>query len=110
MGLTEQGKVVVGIPMVTSVANLQFWLQLCNAASLPEAASTVQRFRAQARDKDRLAQDFQEYNRTLVKQVNAQQARRLTVTPMDEWPPLAWPCYRDHSQLCVLKTIFNDSA
>ena len=69
MGLPEQGKVVVGIPMVTSVSNLQFWLQLCDASTLPEARSLVQDFKAKSTDKDYLVHSFEEYNTNLVKQV-----------------------------------------
>ena len=69
MGLTEQGSIVVGIPMVTSIGNLQFWLQLCSAASLPESAALVKRFRAKS-DNDDFAAFLKDYNRSLIEKVS----------------------------------------
>lgn len=56
--------------MVTSIANLRFWLQLCNAASLPEAAALIQHFQANSPDKDELAKSFRDYNQELVTKVS----------------------------------------
>ena len=69
MGLTDQGSIVVGIPMVTSVGNLQFWLQLCSAASMPEATALLKRFRAESGSDD-FATFLKEYNRSLIEKVS----------------------------------------
>ena len=60
---------MVGIPMVTSVGNLQFWLHLCNAASMPEAAALVKHFKAKS-GKDQFATFLKEYNRSLIEKVS----------------------------------------
>lgn len=70
MGLTEQGTIVVGIPMITAIGNLQFWLQLCKAAALPEAKALVAHFKAEA-GKDHFATFLKDYNRSLIKQVRS---------------------------------------
>ena len=69
MGLTEKGRIVVGIPMVTSFTNMRFWMQLCDAASLPEAQATLQQLQNGGRDTDNLAGLFKEFNRELAEKV-----------------------------------------
>ena len=46
-GLASQADIIVGIPMLTSVNNLCFWLRLCNVLETPEAAVLIEAFRRQ---------------------------------------------------------------
>ena len=69
-GLTDQGKLVVGVPMLTSVANLQFWLRLCNASAIPGAAALLQEFKSKASDKEQFAEFLQQYNSSLIRKVD----------------------------------------
>lgn len=69
MGLTDQGSILVGVPMLTSVTNLQFWLRLCNATSIKGAANLLQEFNAKAADKEEFVEFLQEYNSSLIQKV-----------------------------------------
>ncbi len=60
---------MVGVPMVTSTSNLQFWLRLCSAASLPETTALVNRFKIEASSPDDFPTFLRAYNRDLIKQV-----------------------------------------
>ena len=61
---------MVGVPMVTSTSNLQFWLQLCSAASLPETTALVNRFKIEASSPDDFSTFLRAYNRDLIQQVS----------------------------------------
>lgn len=41
---SSQSQLVVGIPMVSSAGNLDFWLRLCGARGLPEAEELLSAF------------------------------------------------------------------
>ena len=68
-GLTEQCQVVVGVPMLTSAANLSFWLHLCNASGADGAIDLVREFKEHEADKEDLAHFTRTYNRNLVQKV-----------------------------------------
>lgn len=68
--LLGKTRLIVGCPMVSSAANMKFWLYLCRASHLPEAASAVQPFTdAAAEGKQCLAAYCQKYNADLVHRV-----------------------------------------
>ena len=69
---------VVGVPMLTSVGNLQFWLHLCNATHADGAAALVRDFKAhEAEGKEALLNFCASYNRDLVRKVS-ESARALS--------------------------------
>ncbi len=69
--LLGKTRLIVGCPMVSSAANMKFWLYLCQASHLPEAASAVQPFTdAAAESKQCLAAYCQKYNADLVHRVS----------------------------------------
>lgn len=68
-GLTQQSRVVVGIPMLTSTGNLRFWLHLCKAASNDGAAQLVQEFQGREGDKAEMARFTHAYNQSLIDRV-----------------------------------------
>jgi len=64
-------RLIVGCPMISSAANMRFWLYLCQASHLPEAASAVQPFTdAAAESKQCLAAYCQKYNADLAHRVS----------------------------------------
>ncbi|DBB06699.1 TPA: hypothetical protein ACH3X1_012202 [Trebouxia sp. C0004] len=63
-------RLIVGCPMVSSAANMKFWLYLCQLYHQPEAAAAVQPFTdAAAESKQCLALYCQKYNTDLVHKV-----------------------------------------
>ncbi len=69
MELARRATIVVGVPMLTSVGNLRFWLQLCNSGALPGAAELVQEFQMESGDKAGFAEFTRAYNTKLVQKV-----------------------------------------
>ena len=69
LGLSSQAAIVVGVPMLTSVGNLRFWLHLCKASAVPGAAELVQQFKDKSGDKQQFAQFARAYNRDLIQKV-----------------------------------------
>jgi len=69
MGLLDGASVVVGVPMLTSVGNLRFWLQLCRSSGLPGAEEILQQFKGESSDKARFAEFTRAYNADLVRKV-----------------------------------------
>lgn len=68
--LLGETKLIVGCPMISSAANMKFWLYLCQASNLPEAVSAIKPFSdAAAEGKQSLAAHCQNYNADLVRKV-----------------------------------------
>jgi len=69
--LLSDTKLIVGCPMISSAANMKFWLYLCQASNLPEATAAMKPFSdAAAKGKQSLAVCCQEYNANLMQQVS----------------------------------------
>ena len=69
LGLSSQAAVVVGVPMLTSVGNLRFWLHLCHSSALPGAAELVQQFKDESGDREQFAHFARAYNQNLIQKV-----------------------------------------
>lgn len=68
--LLGETKLIVGCPMISSAANMKFWLHLCQASNLPDAITAIKPFSDAAADgKLSLAGHCQEYNAALVHKV-----------------------------------------
>ena len=62
---------LVGCPMISSAANMKFWLYLCQALHLPEADAAIEPFAAAAaQGKDCLDEHCLQYNTDLVQRVS----------------------------------------
>ncbi len=59
-------QLLVGMPILASVRNLEFWLELCGVSHLPAAKQLLASF-STAKDPDQMCSDW---NRNTIKQVS----------------------------------------
>ena len=103
-------QVVLGLPIVPSIGNLDFWLRLCNVRGLPEAQDLLRSF-PQSEDRDQAghAAAVRQWNADLIQKVTtlrwlrslkARSVIRLTTArACSRWPFLAFPaCMSCRSQ------------
>lgn len=65
--ISSNVKVVLGLPIITSVGNLEFWLRLCNVRTLPESQHLLSSFPGpQQRSKEEHAAAVRAWNATLI--------------------------------------------
>ena len=67
--LSSQAKIVVGVPMLTSVGNLRFWLHLCQSSALSGAGELVQQFKDKSGDRGQFSHFARAYNQDLIQKV-----------------------------------------
>ncbi|EFN54450.1 hypothetical protein CHLNCDRAFT_135876 [Chlorella variabilis] len=61
-------KVMLGLPIVPSIGNLDFWLRLCNVRGLPEAQALLQSFpQSEERDRKGHAAAVRQWNADLIR-------------------------------------------
>eukprot|EP00887_Chlorella_sp_A99_P006191 scaffold3.g6191.t1 len=72
-GLTQRVRLVVGVPIVSSAANLDFWLRLCDVRQLPEAQALLAAFPPEAHGDGRAAWQaaVREWNAALIRRTLA---------------------------------------
>jgi hypothetical protein len=87
-GLTQDTKLVVGLPMLSSPGNLRFWITLCGcSAQDPDLAALLADFeRAAAAGKPQLRNFCREWNADLLRKVP------LHVPPRRRWVPSVSLC------------------
>jgi len=76
-GVSNEIKLVAGIPMSTSRANLEFWLRLCGLGGTPEAAAVVASFPDKSIGRDSASGSKEEYQR-LVREWNVTFVERVS--------------------------------
>lgn len=61
---------MLGLPIVPSIGNLDFWLRLCNVRGLPEAQALLQSFpQSEERDRKGHAAAVRQWNADLIRKV-----------------------------------------
>ncbi|KAK9824200.1 hypothetical protein WJX72_008491 [[Myrmecia] bisecta] len=69
-GLHKHTRLVIGMPIISSTGNLDFWLRLCNARGQPGAADLLQHFGSkEAEGRVQFWAFCRQWNRRLVEQV-----------------------------------------
>ena len=62
---------MLGLPIVPSIGNLDFWLRLCNVRGLPESQALLAGFpQSEGRDKEGHAAAVREWNADLIRRVS----------------------------------------
>ena len=66
---------MLGLPIVPSIGNLDFWLRLCNVRGLPESQALLAGFpQSEERDKEGHAAAVREWNADLIRRVSTHTA------------------------------------
>ena len=76
---------MLGLPIVPSIGNLDFWLRLCNVRGLPESQALLAGFpQSEERGKEGHAAAVREWNADLIRRVR-QAAALACVNVLSSW-------------------------